>query len=244
VFKPQVPDKYPLGIECVASRSVCVSGDYDICPYECTVCVSGDRDIGPYECSMVLANSITLTQLVNLYAYPQVRHMSRSRNLVAGKNLMLECLVWGWPVPRVTWHRLSSTGTRLPLNTTVERLHLRPGWSVMPPGIPVPNATLLISDVTYTDRDVYICDLHSQIGNLSRSNNATVLIRVKGKFAPLWPLLGILAEAAILCVIIVIHERNRAQQREEDARKEADNHTENSSSAQPSHDAVRHRKTT
>jgi len=34
-----------------------------------------------------------------------------------------------------------------------------------------------------------------------------------GKLAAVWPLLGIVLEAVVLCVIIVIHERKRARQR-------------------------------
>ena len=36
---------------------------------------------------------------------------------------------------------------------------------------------------------------------------------VVGKLAAVWPLLGIVLEAVVLCVIIVVHERKRARQR-------------------------------
>ena len=34
-----------------------------------------------------------------------------------------------------------------------------------------------------------------------------------GKLAAMWPLAGIIIEALVLCVIIVVHERKRARQR-------------------------------
>ena len=36
---------------------------------------------------------------------------------------------------------------------------------------------------------------------------------VVGKLAAVWPLVGIVIEAVILCVIIVVHERRKARQR-------------------------------
>ena len=45
-----------------------------------------------------------------------------------------------------------------------------------------------------------------------------------GRLAPLWPLLGIVAEVLVLCVIIFFYERNRAQQKMEEERREGAEH--------------------
>ena len=39
------------------------------------------------------------------------------------------------------------------------------------------------------------------------------LTGVVGKLAAVWPLVGIVIEAIVLCVIIVVHERRKARQR-------------------------------
>jgi hypothetical protein len=40
---------------------------------------------------------------------------------------------------------------------------------------------------------------------------------IPGKYAALYPLIGILVEALILLVIIIVHERNRARKKAESA---------------------------
>ena len=49
-----------------------------------------------------------------------------------------------------------------------------------PPGVVVDNATLVIADVRYSDRDVYVCDVTSYVNGSWRTGNSTVLVRVKG----------------------------------------------------------------
>jgi len=44
-----------------------------------------------------------------------------------------------------------------------------------------------------------------------------------GRLAALWPLLGIVVEAVVLCVIIVVHERRRARDRALAAATDSDN---------------------
>ena len=109
--------------------------------------------------------------------------MSRSHTAVTGSRLELHCRVWGWPVPRVTWQRLGAQGadSRVPLNfDTDPRLSQQPGVAVAPPGVVVDNATLVIADVRYSDRDVYVCDVTSYVNGSWRTGNSTVLVRVKG----------------------------------------------------------------
>ena len=117
-------------------------------------------------------------------AVPRVRFMSRSHTVVAGSQLKLECHVWGWPVPHVTWQRLGSHGphSRVPLDfDTDDRLSLESGVALAPEGAVVDNATLVIDDVAYSDRDVYVCDVSSYVNGSWRTDNSTVFVRVKGQ---------------------------------------------------------------
>jgi len=116
-------------------------------------------------------------------AIPRVRSRSWSETAVAGSQLELECRISGWPVPQVTWQRLGSQGqsSRVPLDFAGDdRLSLRNGTAVAPPGVEVENTTLVISNVRYSDRDTYVCDVMSYVNGSLRSANSTVLVRVKG----------------------------------------------------------------
>ena len=50
-----------------------------------------------------------------------------------------------------------------------------------------------------------------------------VLLFISGKYAALWPFLGICAEVIILCVIIFIYERRRAAKLAKEDAKEEEN---------------------
>lgn len=103
--------------------------------------------------------------------------------VTSGSQLQLECRVWGWPIPRVTWQRLGPDGpdSRVPLDFEADqRLSLRSGVAIAPAGVVVDNATLVIDNVKYSDRDTYVCDVTSYVNNTWRVDNSTVLVRVKG----------------------------------------------------------------
>ena len=111
-------------------------------------------------------------------AVPRVRSMARSHTVVAGSQLRLVCRVWAWPLPQVTWYR-----GHAPLNLSAnERVSLAPGPAVAPRDVAVDNATLVVDDVAYDDRDVYRCDVTSFLDGRWHRANSTVLVRVKGQF--------------------------------------------------------------
>ena len=112
-------------------------------------------------------------------ANPQVKSMGRSRNLVAGTTLELECRVSGWPLPRVTWQKMRNN-ERIPLDFSDKRLSLQHGVAVAPHGLAIENATLVITNITYEDRDTYVCDIAGYVDGTWQIDNSTVLVRVKG----------------------------------------------------------------
>uniref|UniRef100_A0A1I8NUC4 Ig-like domain-containing protein n=1 Tax=Stomoxys calcitrans TaxID=35570 RepID=A0A1I8NUC4_STOCA len=119
--------------------------------------------------------------------------------VVEGEKLSIVCTVVGTN-PQLSW-----TFGNLTINNSTDRYILRPDDNK------IQNAILTIENVTLDDRGEYKC-----IGRNAATDNVKVreasdtsFIRVKGKFAALWPFLGICAEVLILCTIILIYEKRR-----------------------------------
>jgi len=91
--------------------------------------------------------------------------MDKSRNLVEGDRLELECSSWGWPTPNVSWWRRDpfSGAESEPTPSTVIT---DTGYAVR----------LTIEHIALSDYSKYVCVAANTLG----SNNATILVRVKG----------------------------------------------------------------
>ena len=113
---------------------------------------------------MSASRCIQINELhVFLLASPHVRPLPRSVNLVEGEEVEVECNVYGWPVPTLSWRR----GDK-PLNGSEDR-------------VTIVNNTLKIVDLRTEDRDNYACVATSTIGGLKYEEKSITLIRVKGK---------------------------------------------------------------
>lgn len=67
------------------------------------------------------------------------------------------------------------------------------------------NSTLTITDLNNADAGRYECTGENEIGRASDK----IHLRVRSRFAALWPFLGIVAEVIILVTIIFIYEKRR-----------------------------------
>ena len=100
-------------------------------------------------------------------AYPQVKPMARSKNLVEGKTLELVCRTWGWPLPNITWEREGGL--------------IYDGRVSFPNSTQANLSTLQIEKVTSNDRAVYVCIATSFVNDTRHESNTTILVRVKGQ---------------------------------------------------------------
>lgn len=100
-------------------------------------------------------------------AFPQIKPLQKSVNLVEGGTLNVICEVWGWPKPTLSWRRgseeLIDSRVSYPNNTDDNILELQ------------------IVDMTPDDRDNYLCVASATVnGSLSEETSST-LVRVKSK---------------------------------------------------------------
>lgn len=152
------------------------------------------HDDGIYSC---VANNQSKT--INVVANVVVRVPSNS-GVVQGEKLTIICTVVGTE-PKLSWV--------FPNNKTSDRYQLKPDDNQ------VENAILVIENVSLEDRGEYKCVGHNAATGVGKDKEKRAeaydvsYVRVKGKFAALWPFLGICAEVLILCTIILIYEKRR-----------------------------------
>lgn len=151
------------------------------------------HDDGLYSC---VANE--QKKHINVIANILVRVPSNS-GVVEGEKLTIQCTVVGTD-PKLSWafHNLT-------INSTTDRYILKPDDNN------VENALLIIENVSMNDRGEFKCIGRNAATEYLKKTEAsdTSYVRVKGKFAALWPFLGICAEVLILCTIILIYEKRR-----------------------------------
>ncbi|XP_032307563.2 uncharacterized protein LOC6497578 isoform X1 [Drosophila ananassae] len=150
-------------------------------------------DDGTYSCE-IEGESKTF----NVIAKVAVRVPSNTA-VVEGEKMSITCVVVG-TAPQLSW----SFGNLTLTNST--------GRYVLKEDNNVQNAILTLENVTLEDRGEYKCigrNAANEYGTKIEIATDASTVRVKGKFAALWPFLGICAEVLILCVIILIYEKRR-----------------------------------
>lgn len=185
-----------------------------------------EEDGGHYYCAFTRSSGVTYSHTVSLSSKPYVeKFSSKSKNLVQGDPLVLDCSANGNPQFTISWLKNEEA-----LPTDDARIKLSPHKGVE-------NASLRIENLDYPDQAEYMC----VATNIHGSGNSTVMVRVKDKLAALWPFLGICAEVVILCTIIFIYERRRAKKMEEEDVPEEAGHLTNSNDHKGKDD-IRQRK--
>ncbi|XP_040570099.1 basigin [Lepeophtheirus salmonis] len=144
-----------------------------------------------------------------------VQKLDTSYTVTEGEDLKLHCKV-GKPYPTdfsLSWvYKKNLEDIAVPIESLVnasssEEPHLK---ILSKDG--VPNAVLKIEDAVYEDRAYYYCIVDSK----DEKVRVGTLVRVKDKYAALWPFLGIVAEVIVLCLVILICDKRAAKKEDVD----------------------------
>lgn len=203
-------------------------------------------DIGNYTCSSVSSDAAVEveSEKFSVLMPTIVVKIVALNNIIDGEELLLTCNAVGNPPTEIQWFKMAEPESKDPKDywtmmgskTKIEANDPRifVNSSAMSTTM---SSHLNIKEIQLEDRFVYMCLADNRVDS-AISSNSTILIRVVGKYAALWPFLGICAEVLVLCIVIFVYEKRRGNKKLDD---ESDQN--NSKHAVNSKDSeVRHRK--
>lgn len=174
---------------------------YKINGNELRVDNSIEDDAGFYECVFpIIGENATIEAVANVDV-----GLPKNTYAVEGEMLKLNCLVVGTN-PIISWIVGNESYTESRGRILIET-----------PEGGVANTQLVINDVVMEDRNDYTCIGRNKASDLlGEPQQDTTLVRIRSKYAALWPFLGICVEVVVVCFVIWICERRRLRKLEEE----------------------------
>lgn len=165
--------------------------------------------IGNWEMILEGKTGEKINRTCQLRSPPMVQRFFESFRSTEGYELKVICKSASLPQPDVVrWFKIDGSGdeiTHTPVPKT-ETTNIR-------------DDTLVFTEVKMSDSGFYICNTSSTADGLFDSSIAEV--KIKSRFAALWPFIGILAELIILLITIILYERHRTAKKKSEAQNDS-----------------------
>ncbi|KAF5307146.1 hypothetical protein FQR65_LT00662 [Abscondita terminalis] len=179
------------------NKRVSLSHSQDGVMYKLQLNSADENDAGNYSCIAFVNNIETNRAHITVESKIYVK-IPKDISVIEGEKLRVVCLVLGNPVPLVVWEYKG-----IPYNKSEGRVILEADSEKN-----VPNSVFIMHDITMEDQAELKCIGFSKHTN-EKSEPSVAVVRVKDKYAALWPFLGICAEVVVLCAVILIYEKKR-----------------------------------
>lgn len=163
-----------------------------------------NNDVGNWSCHAMVGTEERASADAHVVTTIAVRIKQDNLNVVEEERLRIECSVLGNPYPDLTWRINTTNYTGDAANYDRARIEDHTDDS----GKLVENGVLIIDKVNKDDRGHFYCIGTNKYWDQNREESGT-MIRVKDKYAALWPFLGICIEVVFLCALIIIYEKKR-----------------------------------
>uniref|UniRef100_A0A8C0KZ71 Basigin n=1 Tax=Canis lupus dingo TaxID=286419 RepID=A0A8C0KZ71_CANLU len=129
---------------------------------------------------------------------PNIKAVKKSEHATERETVVLGCRSDSFPpVTDWVWYKVESSGDQVISNSSQSKF-------------------LVVSSETKTELRISNLDLETDPGkyvcngtNSEGTSQAVIVLRVRNRFAALWPFLGIVAEVLVLVTVIFIYEKRR-----------------------------------